>query len=100
MKARLILRRRRVIDDRSAEEAVVWRVPVPVPGSVHSYKYRLAFIVDGVCVLRFDNERGKGDHKHVDGREEPYVFTELQKLLADFRSSILEWEDQHDDRDL
>ena len=27
--------------------------------------------VDGECVLRFDNETGKGDHRHFGGKEVP-----------------------------
>jgi hypothetical protein len=46
-------------------EMVVWRLPRSQAGSTHRLKYRLAFVVDGVCVLRYDNESDKGDHKHV-----------------------------------
>lgn len=52
-------------------ELVIWRVPDPVRGSAHGLEYRLALVVDGVCVLRYDNEAGKGDHKHVGEREMP-----------------------------
>jgi len=34
----------------------------------------LAFVVDDECVLRYDNEAGKGDPKHIDAEEAPYVF--------------------------
>jgi len=39
---------------------------------------------DGDCVLRYDNEAGKGDHRHVKDVEEPYEFTDPESLLADF----------------
>ena len=58
---------------RSVDSAI-WRLPQSVRGSEHRFKYRLALVVDGVCVLRFDNEAGKGDHKHVANAEEPYKF--------------------------
>jgi hypothetical protein len=29
--------------------------------------------------LRFDSEAGKGDHRHVDGKEEPYAFLSPEK---------------------
>ncbi|EGG79231.1 hypothetical protein SXCC_00087 [Gluconacetobacter sp. SXCC-1] len=35
-------------------EIVVWHVPVPVRGSAHRFKYRLAFVADGACVIRYD----------------------------------------------
>jgi hypothetical protein len=70
---------------------VVWQLPNPSAGSPHSYKYRLAFVVDDVCVVRFDNEAGKGDHKHVDGAETPYLFTSPAVLIDDFLSAIQGW---------
>jgi predicted transcriptional regulator len=57
------------------QELVVWRVPVPLRGSVHHFKYRLALVADGVCVLRYDNEAGKGDHRHFGPNEGTYVFS-------------------------
>jgi hypothetical protein len=65
-------------------ELAVWRVPEPVPGSKHGFKYRLAYVVNGICRVRYDNERGKGDHRHLDGAEEPYAFHNLEQLLSDF----------------
>ena len=69
-------------------EQVVWRLPEPVLGCTHYYKYRLYCGRDGVCWVRYDNERGKGDHRHVGGREEPYGFTGLDALLADFWNDV------------
>ena len=78
-------------DDGSIVEIVVWLVPEVVPPSTHSYKYRLYFGKDGTCRVRYDNERGKGDHKHVGEVEEGYIFESLEKLLADFRSDVENW---------
>jgi hypothetical protein len=91
MKARLLLRERRVISERRFAELMIWQLPRRLPGSPHAFKYRLAFIVDEVCVLRFDNEAGKGDHKHLGEREVPYVFTSLTQLVTDFWSEIEAW---------
>src|SRR5674476_432706 len=65
MKGNLLINERHVLDVGAFVEIVVWRLPQSVRGSEHRFKYRLALVVDGVCVLRFDNEAGKGDHKHV-----------------------------------
>ena len=70
MKARLIEKSRTVINDTTFFEVVLWHLPIPVPGSAHPFKYRLALIMNGECVLRYDNERGKGDHRHIEGREQ------------------------------
>lgn len=91
MKAAPVINERHVIDRRSFAEIVIWRVPKPVRGSAHPFKYRLAFVVDGVCVLRFDNEAGKGGHRHIGDREELYDFTTPEALLADFWRAIDEW---------
>ncbi len=88
-KARKIARTRLVVSPGFAE-LVVWEVPEPVSGSSHRYKYRLAFVVNGVCRVRYDNERGKGDHRHIDGRELSYTFTSVEKLLDDFESDMRE----------
>ena len=88
MRARLLLRERRVLGEGQFADIVIWQLPGPVPGSGHKFKYRLAFVVDEVCVLRFDNETGKGDHKHIGGEEAAYAFTTLEKLVADFWNEI------------
>ena len=45
-------------------------------------------MVNEVCVLRFDNEAGKGDHKHLNKIEVPYQFTDLNTLQADFWAEV------------
>jgi uncharacterized protein DUF6516 len=100
MKAEPVMNERYAFDDRSFAELVIWRPPRVLPGSAHQFKYRLAFVVDDVCVLRYDNEAGKGDHRHVGTRQEPYVFTTVDRLLADFRRDISEWKYGHEDGDI
>jgi hypothetical protein len=39
-------------------------------------------------VVGFDNERGKGDHMHVAGKEAPYVFTTVDRLVEDFIAAV------------
>jgi hypothetical protein len=72
-------------------ELRIWRVPEPVHGSMHDYKYALAYVVAGQCVIRYDNEAGKGDHKHLGAVEMLYVFTTPAKLLADFWFDVDQW---------
>lgn len=95
MKALPLIRRRLVLAPDAFAEIVVWRVHEPVSPSSHTFKYRLAYVVDGECVLRYDNERGKGDHKHVDGREMPYVFTTPDQLMSDFEVDVTRWNHEH-----
>jgi hypothetical protein len=37
---------------------------------------------------RYDNETGKGDHRHLQGREMAYRFKNVEVLVADFLSDI------------
>lgn len=92
MRAELLLRERVVLAPDAFAELRIWRVPSPVRGSVHDYKYALAFVVRGTCVLRYDNEVGKGDHRHVGDREEPYAFTTPARLLEDFWKDVDAWQ--------
>jgi hypothetical protein len=91
MKAELLLDERHVLDIETFAEIVIWHLLRSVRGSTHRFKYRLALVVQGVCVLRYDNEAGKGDHRHVRDAEEAYVFTDPSTLLADFWREVEEW---------
>ncbi len=95
MKATLLMSGRTVISEGVFVETVLWRVPQPVKGSVHDYKYRLALVASGICVLRYDNEAGKGDNRHVDRNEVPYRFVDVDKLVADFRADVRKWLDEN-----
>ena len=88
MKATLILNRRETLPNGLLLETVVWWVPAPVPGSTHRFKYRLYCGRDGVCLVRYDNERGKGDHRHEGGRETPYAFVSVDHLMDDFMADV------------
>jgi Family of unknown function (DUF6516) len=90
--ARLLLRERRIVAENQFAEIVIWELPRPLAGSRHQFKYRLAFVVDEVCVLRFDNETGKGDHKHIGTTEVPYRFATLDQLIADFWDEVEQWQ--------
>jgi hypothetical protein len=92
MRAILLLREKLILGEDRFADIVIWQVPAP--GSPHRYKYRLAFVVDEVCVLRFDNEAGKGDHHHMGEREMPYRFVSLQQLVDDFWDAVRRWRSQ------
>jgi hypothetical protein len=86
--ATLVIRERVVYPDGAVVEMVVWRVPSPVKPSRHDFKYRLAYVVGGERVIGYDNERGKGDHRHLRGIEQPYRFVSIERLLADFVGDV------------
>jgi hypothetical protein len=90
MPAGPLLDERQVLSEAAFVELVVWRVPARVRGSQHKFRYRLALVVDRECVLRYDNEAGKGDHRHVRDKEHEYRFMGAEQLLADFWSDVEE----------
>ncbi|SOD99888.1 toxin-antitoxin system TumE family protein [Caenispirillum bisanense] len=94
MKAVLLLRERHVVAEDAFVELRIWRVPDPVRGSHHGFKYALAYVVRGTCVLRYDNEAGKGDHRHRGDAEEPYDFRSPRQLLDDFWTDVDTWRPQ------
>jgi hypothetical protein len=69
-------------------EGVIWKVPEPVPPTRHGYKYRLVYIVNGERIVGYDNERGKGDHRHIGGHETTYRFVDVPTLLKDFIKDV------------
>lgn len=69
-------------------EIVIWQVPHPVPPSEHPYKYRLVYVVDGKRRVGYDNERSKGDHRHLGNREYTYRFVSPAQLMDDFMSDV------------
>lgn len=97
MKAVELVRTRIVYSEVAFAELVLWRVSLPVPGSTHSFKYRFAYVVRGECVLRYDNETGKGDHRHYGEVEEEYRFTTPERLIADFQGDITRWNNENRD---
>jgi len=94
MKAEPLTQERHILEQDAFVEIVVWRVPQPVRGSTHRLKYRLALVVGGECVLRYDNESGKGDHRHVGDAETSYAFTSYETLLAEFWADVDAWRRQ------
>lgn len=87
-KATLILHRKRIYDDGAIAELKLWQVPAPVRGSAHSLKYSLFYGETGHRLIGYDNEAGKGDHRHYGDHEEAYVFSNVRRLLADFLTDV------------
>jgi len=87
--AQPVLSYRRDLPNGDIIQVVVWFLSEPLPGSLHPYKYRLHYqAADGAEYIRYDNERGKGDHRHIAGVEEPYHFESVKKLAQDFYAAI------------
>lgn len=88
MKATRIFYDKAVLPDGFIVEMVIWQLPTSSPERPHGLKYRLYFGRDGQRIVGYDNERGKGDHKHILEVEKRYKFTTPEKLVADFLADI------------
>jgi hypothetical protein len=97
MKAVQLVSTRIAYSESAFAELVLWRLPNPLKGSAHAFKYRLACVVRGECVLRYDNEAGKGDHRHCGKKESVYAFATPDQLIADFQKDIARWNRENSD---
>lgn len=88
MKAELIYRFEQDFDDGAMVRMIIWKAPGTVPPSEHSHKYRLVYLEEGARVIGFDNERGKGDHRHDSSGEHPYAFVDVPTLVGDFIDAV------------
>jgi len=88
MKAVLIYRKTEIRPDGVKLEMVIWQLPAPTPDRPHGLKYRLWAGRDGKTLVRYDNESGKGDHKHVGRAEKPYVWQSMSALVEDFLNDV------------
>jgi uncharacterized protein DUF6516 len=88
MKAELLFHQRIDYADGAILEMVLWRVPTPVPPSTHGIKYSLFYGWPGTREVGYDNERGMGDHRHIQGVETAYVFQTVEQLIEDFWSDV------------
>ena len=77
-----------VRDDGAIVELVIWQLPRATRERPHALKYRLYFGRGRKCLVRYDNETGKGDHRHVRGKETPYRFVSLARLRRDFEADM------------
>lgn len=88
MKAQRVFYDKALLPDGSIVEMVIWQLPKSSSERPHGLKYRLYYGKDNERVVGYDNEHGKGDHKHIYNTEKRYRFTSVEKLIADFLADI------------
>ncbi|MCF6256391.1 MAG: DUF6516 family protein [Gammaproteobacteria bacterium] len=88
MTTQLTFRDKFIYADGAIREMVIWRLPDTDSERPHGLKYRLYYGYSGKCLVRYDNERGKGDHRHEGNRETPYIFISVEQLVQDFKADI------------
>lgn len=88
--ASILLDRKAVLASGAIIQIKVWRLPKPTAERPHGLKYSLFYGWPGERRIAYDNEAGKGDHRHLGPKEEPYTFTTLAQLIADFERDVRE----------
>jgi hypothetical protein len=66
----------------------IWRLPESDAERPHGLKYSLFYGRAGQRIIGYDNERGKGDHRHYRDQEEPYAFSTPEQMVADFLDDV------------
>jgi hypothetical protein len=87
-RATLLESRKLVLEDGAIVQIRVWRLASPTKERPHALKYSLFYGRPGERIVGYDNEAGKGDHRHIRNREEPYRFTTFEALFADFWKDV------------
>jgi hypothetical protein len=88
MKVVLAFYDKQVLPDGAIVETKIWQPAKPVRGSTHKLKYSLFYGFPGKRLVAYDNEPGKGDHRHFEGEEAAYNFRTVEKLMADFLADV------------
>lgn len=88
MRATLVFRRKETLPNGVELEIVIWQLPEPTPERPHGLKYRLQAHRSGRTLVRYDNEAGKGDHRHMETDEQPYEFQSMGRLVEDFIADV------------
>lgn len=86
-RARLIEDRKLVLASGAIIQIRIWQLPRATPERPHGLKYSLFYGYSGVRIVGYD-EAGKGDHRHYRDREEPYRFSTMERLVADFEADV------------
>lgn len=89
MSAKLLFRDKYIYADGAVREMVIWQLQETDAEPPHGLKYRLFYGYPDRSLVRYDNERGKGDHRRYGEREEPYTLVSVEQLIADFRMDIV-----------
>lgn len=88
MKAARIFYDKALLPDGAVVEMTIRQLPRATLERPHGLKYSLFYGYDGQRVVGYDNERGKGDHKHLGTLELRYKFVSVEKLMADFLQDV------------
>jgi hypothetical protein len=88
MSAKALFNTKHVSADGMIIQIRIWELPSPNVERPQGLKYSLFYGRPGERIIGYDNEAGKGDHRHFRGREEVYEFVSLERLIDDFEADV------------
>ena len=87
-KAILLFHDKAQYPDGAILEMTIWQIPLSTAERPHGLKYSLYYGRGGERIIGYDNETGKGDHRHYRAHEESYDFRGPEQLIADFLADV------------
>jgi len=88
MKAVRIFYDKAVLPDGAIVQMTIWQLPHATQERLHGLKYSLFYGDDEGRIVGYDNESGKGDHKHIRDVEPRYKFISVETMVADFLADV------------
>ena len=86
--ATLLFHEKEEYDDGHISELKIWLLPGATSERPHGLKYSLFYGREGARIVGYDNERGKGDHRHYGAVEEKYEYQSMRQLISDFMGDV------------
>ncbi len=97
MNATRIFYDKAVLADGAIVEMTIWQLHQTTIERPPGLKYSLFFGRDGQRLVGYDNERGKGDHRHIGVLQTRYKFVSIEQLVADFLADVERINNEHDE---
>jgi hypothetical protein len=80
MKAERIFYDKTVLPDGAIVQMTIWHLPRSTQERPHGLKYSLFYGGPDGRIVGYDNESGKGDHKHIRDVETRYKFIDVERI--------------------
>jgi hypothetical protein len=95
MKAVRIFYDKTVLPDGAIVQMTIWQLPHATQERPHGLKYSLFYGGQDGRIVGYDDEIGKGDHKHIRAAQTRYRFTDVETLVADFLADVERIRNEH-----
>ena len=97
MKAVRIFYDKTVLPDGAIVQMTIWQLPRSTSERPHGLKYSLFYGGPDGRIVSYDNESGKGDHKHIRDVETRYKFIDVETMVAGFLADVKRIRNEHDE---